>query len=175
MTRDPVSVSEDLNILDCAKYMVHKGTGSLVVKNKDNISGFVTQDDLLWAFIKKSAEDLSKTPISSIARKKIHTISPNEKIEDAMIKMQRLKIERLPVVVDKKLVGMLTMKDLIAFNPGLAADLRSLFDIREQERKLKRLPDEKRSEGFCEVCGDFEIVENVGGKILCKNCKEDLR
>ena len=95
-----------------------------------------------------------------------------------MKKMQTTKFERLPVVSNGELVGLLTMKDIIHFNPGLARDLRSLFEIREEAEKLKRLSKDGKGkdliEEMCEECGNFDFLEAIDGRRLCEVCREEM-
>ena len=115
MTHDPITTSPEANLLDCAKQMVKKNIGSLVLTDGKKITGLITQEDILWALVKKSAKDLDKIKAKDISTKKVYTIAPETSIEDAMKKMQTTKFERLPVVSNGDFVGLLTMKDIINF------------------------------------------------------------
>ena len=59
MTREPITTKPDINLLDSAKKMVKKKVGSLLIVDKKNLLGFISQKDILWALVKKSKEDLS--------------------------------------------------------------------------------------------------------------------
>ena len=175
MTRDPISVNPNTSLFECARQMVKKNTGSLILKEGNKISGLLTQEDILWALVKKSQNDLEKIKARDISKRKIYTVAPEIGVEEAMKKMQRVKFERLPVVSKGQLVGLLTMKDVLTFNPGLMADLKSFFDIREEGEKLKRVSSRETRdvlEGICEECSNFDILYNVDGRLLCESCKE---
>ncbi len=178
MTQYPITSSPDITLLDCAKQMVKKGTGSMILKENGKIAGIVTQDDILWALVKKSAKDLNKIKAGDIATKKVYTISPETSVEEAMKKMQTTKFERLPVVSNGELVGLLTMKDILAFSPGLAQDLKELFEIREESEKRGRIskPTQKTGliEEMCEECGNFDFLQTIDGRRLCEECSEEM-
>ena len=177
MTRDPIAVGPKTSLLDCARQMVKKNTGSLILKEGNKIFGLLTQEDILWALVRKSQNDLESIKAIDISRRKIYAINPYDSVEEAMKKMQRARLERLPVVSKGQLVGLLTMKDIIHFNPGLVEDLRSLFDIKEESEKLKRVSSKSEKEvleGVCEECGDFDVLHNVEGRLLCEECKDEI-
>ena len=72
MTRFPVTISPDANLLDCAKSMVKKRVGSLLITDRNKkLLGFISEKDILWAMIKKSKEGLSKVRAIDISPRKI--------------------------------------------------------------------------------------------------------
>jgi IMP dehydrogenase len=113
MTRDPITIKSDATLLECAKKMVRKRVGSLLIADKKKLVGFISQRDILWALIKKSKDDLSKINIMEISVKKIAKIKPSRTIEEAINKMKKLKFERLPVIHEGELVGMVTIRDIL--------------------------------------------------------------
>jgi len=52
MTREPITISPDASLLECAKKMVGKKIGSLVLIEKKELKGFISQEDILWALVK---------------------------------------------------------------------------------------------------------------------------
>ncbi|GAJ23499.1 unnamed protein product, partial [marine sediment metagenome] len=129
MTRDPIVIKPETNLLECAKKMVRKKVGSLLLTNQKRLVGFISEKDILWALIKKSKEDLSKIKAIDISPKKIATIKPTATIQEAIEKMKKVKFERLPVIHDKKLVGMVTAKDILNFHPELYPELEEFAKI----------------------------------------------
>jgi CBS domain-containing protein len=175
MTREPLAISPNASLLECAKKMVAKKIGSLVLVEKKELKGFIAQEDILWALIKKSKEDLKNIKAKDISPKKIATIKPELTIKEAIQKMKRLKFNRLPVMKGKELVGIITIKDILSFNPEFYPELEEFEKIREESEKLKRLGiKEKFKEGICQECGTFGIISKVDGNWICESCKGDL-
>ena len=174
MTRDPITIKPDTSLLECAKKMVRKRVGSLLIIDKKRLIGFISQKDILWALIKKPKEDLSKIRAIDISPKKIATIKPHSAIEEAMKKMKKFKFYRLPVVQNGELTGMITVRDILNFYPELSSELEELELIREKTKKLKRLKKAKNrsfdNEGICEECGNQEILYEVDGMSICQSC-----
>lgn len=176
MTREPISIKPDTNLLECAKKMVKKRVGSLLITNKKRLVGFISRKDILWALIKKSKDDLSTIKAIDISPKKIATIKPFFTIGDAIKKMKKLKFDRLPVVHERELVGMITAKDILSFNPEFYPELEEFAKIREETEKLKRIKKAKTKksvhEGICEECGNQDILFKINGMLICESCKD---
>lgn len=178
MTRDPISVKPDTNLLECAKKMVKKKVGSLLLVDKKRLVGFIAEKDILWALIKKSKQDLKTIRAVDISPKKIATTKPKSTIQEAIRKMKKVKFERLPVINENQLVGIITFKDILNFNPQLYPELEEFAEIREESKKLKRLKKAKdRSflhEGICEECGNSDILYRIDERLICESCKNAL-
>ena len=175
MTQNPIVVTPSTNLLECAKKMVRKRVGSLLIVDKTKLVGFISQKDILWALIKKSKKDLSDIKAIDISPKKIATLSPSMTISEAIKKINKSKFERLPVIHNKELVGMATSKDILSFHPELYPEMEELAKIREETRKLKRIKKSKEirsiNEGICEECGNHNLLYRFNGMLICDSCK----
>ena len=175
MTREPITSPPDTNLLECAKKMVRQKVGSLLLVENKKLLGFISEKDVLWALIKKSKEDLSKIKAIDISPKKIAIIKPSNTIKEAIEKMKRLKFERLPVIEDNELVGMLTIKDILNFNPEFYPELEEFAKIREESAKLKRIKKSKQmNEGICEECGNHDFLFHQDGRVICDSCRRNM-
>lgn len=173
MTREPITIKPDTNLLECARKMVRKRLGSLLIVNNKRLVGFISNRDILWALIKKTKENLSKIKATDISPKKIATIKPFATIEEAVKKMKKVKFYRLPVIKDKELVGMITLKDILNFHPELYGELKESAQIREEAKKLKRIKNAKKRiirEGICEECGNQGAICKIDGTLICESC-----
>jgi CBS domain-containing protein len=178
MTREPIITKPDTNLLDCAKIMVKKKVGSLLLVHSKKLVGIISEWDILWALIKKSKEDLPSIKAIDISPKKLATIRPSATIDDAIKKMKRLKFERLPVIKDGELLGLITAKDIINFNPAAYPEFEEFSEIREETKKLKRIQRAKGSnptqEGMCEECGNYDILYETDNGMVCEVCKHSM-
>lgn len=175
MTRNPITLKPETNLLECAKQLVKKKVGSIVLVDKKKLVGFISQKDILWALIKKSKEDLSKIRAIDISPKKIATIKPTATIKEAIDKMKKFKFRKLPVIHEKELVGLITTKDILNFNPEIYPELEEFSQIREEANKLKRIKKAKEKhtiyEGVCEECGNQDFLCNIDGMLICDSCR----
>ena len=175
MTRDPVIIRPETNLLECAKKMVSKGVGCLLLVENKRLVGFIYEKDILWALIKKSKQDLHTIKAIDISPKKIATIKPSAPIKEVFDKMKRLKFERLPVIHEGELVGIITIKDILNFQPEIYPELDELAQIREETNKLRRIKKAKdRKMGLCEGCGNYDVLTGEQGNLLCESCRDSL-
>jgi CBS domain-containing protein len=180
MTREPITIPSETNLFECAKKMVRRKTGSLLITKKDELLGIISMKDILWALIKKSPQDLPKIKAIDISPRKIITIKPNATIDEAFSKMKKTKLERLPVVQGKKLVGLITTRDILNFHPEFYPEFEEFARIREESRKLKMVekakkeyPESNSPEGICEECGNFGILIKSNGALICESCFDE--
>jgi len=177
MTHHPITILPETNLLECAKIMVRKRVGSLIIIDREkNLKGFISRRDILWALIKKSKEDLGKIKAIEVSPKKIAFIRPEATINEAIEKIKTLKFERLPVVSGKEVVGILTVKDILNFHPEFYSELDEFAKIRDESEKLKRVKEKEfsRSENSCERCGKHSSLQEFNGMKLCEDCVNSL-
>lgn len=67
-----------------------------------------------WVETKKALENIGNMPVIDVMTKRVYTISIEDSIERAAEMMTTHDINRLPVIDDSKLVGIVTRGDIIA-------------------------------------------------------------
>jgi signal-transduction protein with cAMP-binding, CBS, and nucleotidyltransferase domain len=169
MTRNYVWVSPGANLQDSAKTMCKKRVGSLIIQDRGELKGILTEKDILWAVVKKSGKGLEEIKVEDLMKRKVVTIKPSADILEALRKFRKKKVRRLPVTEGKKVIGMLTMKDVLKVDPALFGMVSEMHKIREESVKLKRRR-KAMIEGICEECGEQDLLYNVGGQWLCDRC-----
>ncbi len=178
MTRDPITIGPGATLLDCAKIMVKKKVGSLLIAHQKKLLGFISEKDILWAIVKKSKEYLDKIIALDIAPRKIATINPFISVKEAVRKMKKVKFERLPVIHNGELVGMITVKDILEFYPELYKDLDEFAEIKEEYMKLLRVKKAqiipRTRDGICEECGKRDVLFKVNGVLMCESCRAKI-
>ena len=173
MTRNFIWVSPDTDLKKCAKTMVKKRVGSLIIKEKDSdkLRGILTEKDIIWAVVKKSKKDLQNIQAKSLMKRKVVTIKPSADLSEALKKIKKKKIRRLPVVENKKVIGMLTTKDIFRIDPGLYELISQNTKIKEETEKLQRSKiKHQRKQGICEDCGEEDLLYKDGAMWLCPQC-----
>lgn len=175
MTRDFISVSPDTSILECARKMVKKRVGSLILEQDDKLEGLITQGDIIWALTKKSGKGLEDIKAKDIAPKKLITIKPNADLYDALIKMKKSKYRWLPVTIKSKIIGFLTLKDILKIEPALFDIAAETYQIKEESEKFKRRKSGTTfREGICEECTNQDILYKVDGNLICESCRDAM-
>ena len=177
MSRETVEANPDASLLDCVKNMVKKRVGSVMIVDQKRLVGLISQKDVLWALTKKNIKDLKDIKAIDISPRKIATAKPAMMMEAAWKKMKKFKVQRLPVLHNKELVGLISMKDILNFNPELYSKLDEFSQIKDQSDKLKRF--EKAStretvDGVCEECGNLNTLYRFNGTLICGDCHDVL-
>src|SRR3989344_2032610 len=139
MTRDFVSVKPEISIEEAARTMIKKRVGSLILEQEKKLVGLVTERDILWAIVKMRNTNLNNVKVGDIANRKVITIHPSADLYEALEKMKKSKYRWLPVVIEGKITGFLTLKDIIKIEPSLFEIAREGFQIKEEQNKLKRI------------------------------------
>ena len=180
MTRNLITAKPEISVKDAAKIMTKKRVGSLLLTEgkEDKLIGILTEKDIIWALSKKSKKDLTEVQAKDICAKKLTTIKPSADVIDAIRLMRRKKFRRLPVTVKKRVIGYLTLKDILRIQPELfeiAKEHNAIGDIREESAKIKRIKSpEDYKEGLCEECGNHDLLYKEDGRIICESCKNAM-
>jgi len=112
MSKRAVSIRTTGRIGQAINLMIEKGVGGLpVVDRKERVWAIVTERDLLHLFSKK----LTGKKIEEIMSRDIAVVSPDTTLMIASRKMIREDFRRLPIVEDKKLIGIVTVRDIVRF------------------------------------------------------------
>lgn len=106
------SVSPDTDTKDAIKLMAKSGISSLLVIENDQVLGIFSDKDFTCKVV---AEDrLSQDiPISEVMTAPVCAIRPDQNIEDAMSVMTDKRIRHLPVMDGDKLIGLVSIGDLV--------------------------------------------------------------
>jgi CBS domain-containing protein len=171
MTRNFISVPPKTSLKKCAKMMTKKGVGSLLIEESNELKGIITEKDIVWAVSKKTKQPLEEIEVKDIMKKKVIGIKPGADITQAMRKFKSKKVRRLPVIENKKLIGLLTTNDIIKIDPELFQAIAETIKIKEEKEKIKRSGIKaKRKYSNCEECGEFDITYQDDHQWLCDKC-----
>lgn len=112
MAVSPVTATPDLNACDAARLMATNDIGALPIVEGERLVGLVTDRDLVLRVL-AAGGDPSSIRVRDIATsREIATVTPDMQLCDARTQMGRLRVRRLPVVKDDRLVGMLSLGDV---------------------------------------------------------------
>ena len=107
-----ISITKDASVFDAIKLMADRGVGSLLVMDGDELTGIVTERDYARKVIIKGRASES-TPVADIMTTDLVTASLTQSVNDCMTLMSERRIRHLPVLVDGKVAGMISIGDLV--------------------------------------------------------------
>jgi len=134
MTKNPIIVSPEISVQECAKMMNEKKVGSVVVMENTKLVGIVTEKDIVSKVV-ASGKDVKETKVQNIMCVDIVTIEPSAGLFDAINMMAELDIRHLPVSHNGEFMGFLTEKDILKIEPALFEILVDSIELREEYRK----------------------------------------
>lgn len=118
------SISPETTTLEALQYMTEKNVGALVVLDGDALAGIISERD----FVHRIAENRDarlEARIGDYMTEKVITVRPEQTIEECMKLMTDKRIRHLPVAVDDKLVGLISIGDVVK---GIISEQSSMIN-----------------------------------------------
>jgi CBS domain-containing protein len=111
MTPAPETIQADRPASEAAKKMKEADAGMIPVMDNGNLLGTVTDRDIALRVVAEG-KDPQSTTVGEIASRDIVTVQPDEDLDDALQKMAKHQVRRLPVVEDGRLIGVVAQADV---------------------------------------------------------------
>jgi CBS domain-containing protein len=107
------AVGVKATVLDALKLMAEKDIGAVLVVDREKLVGILTERD--YARKGVLAGRLAKdTPVREMMTSKVVTVTPGHTVQQCMAIMSDHQIRHLPVVENNKMLGVLSIRDLVA-------------------------------------------------------------
>ena len=172
MSSPVIEAEEHETAEDAAKKMMKYGVGAIIVTGqRGEPVGIVTKTDLVNKVIAKNLKP-NEVKLKDIMSTPLQTIDPDARIEEALRKMNKLKVNRLAVIYKNRLAGLVSIKDILRVTP-------EILEIVKENMKIMGVsfPRSKEGymEGYCDNCGEWsDMLLNVEGRYLCEDCRLEL-
>lgn len=125
------SIAPEKTVYEALEMMSAKETGALLVIDKEELVGIISERDYARKVILKGASSL-KTQVSEIMTTKVPYVTPQNTVDECMALMTDKRCRHLPVMEDEKLVGVLSIGDLVK-----ATIAQQKFHIHQLENYIK--------------------------------------
>lgn len=121
MTENPIVVTPDTTLIDAYSLMADNDIRRLPVIEEDELIGIVTMSDILRSIPnilteEEYDEETRLTVVDRTVREVMAsdpiTITPEDTIQDAADLMLEYQVSGLPVVLDTKIIGIITESDI---------------------------------------------------------------
>lgn len=110
--KEMFTITPDTSVYHALELMVEKNVSALLVMENDKLAGIFTERDYARKVVLKGKKS-KETEISEIMTRDLITVSPESTIDECMALMTGKYIRHLPVVVDDKLTGIISIGDVV--------------------------------------------------------------
>lgn len=105
-------ISPDSTVFQAIKLMSEKGIGALLVMKDEELCGIISERDYRDKVILKGRTSKT-TKVEEIMTSDVYWVTPEETIKTCMKLMTEKKFRHLPVLDDQKVVGVISIGDLV--------------------------------------------------------------
>lgn len=106
------SLTPESRVFDALEIMADKNIGAMPVLESENIVGMFSERDYARKVILKGKAS-KDTHVEEIMSTKVHTVTPEQSIEECMALMTEYRIRHLPVLDNGKLIGLISIGDVV--------------------------------------------------------------
>ncbi len=108
-----VTIGPDAGVRELVGQLAEHNVGALVVSADGvTVEGIVSERDVV-RHLQARGEAVLDQPVSAIMTSPVHTALPDATLEDLMVLMTEERIRHVPVVVDERLVGIVSIGDVV--------------------------------------------------------------
>ena len=106
------TVEKDANVQAAVEYMSQKNIGALSVMEGDRLVGIFSERDVINRVLAKGLDPVT-TKVSVVMTTELVVAGADETYESCLRKMKQANCRHLPVVEGDKLVGFISLRDLL--------------------------------------------------------------
>ena len=106
------SISPETTVFEGLQFMAEKNIGALLVTKDDNLVGIFSERDYARKVILKGKAS-KDTTIGELMTREVVYITPENSLDECMALMTAKHIRHLPILNNDKLIGLLTLGDLV--------------------------------------------------------------
>lgn len=140
MVGNVVTADVSLSIRQAVERMNNHEIGCLVVLEKGQYAGILTERDVLKRVVAKGRNP-EKTLVGDVMSKPLIAVDPDMSLDEAVKLMFEKRIKKLTVVKEKKLAGLVTMTDIARTHPEMIKHIEGLaakYDLPKRMQKVVR-------------------------------------
>ncbi len=107
------TIGENMPISTAIEYLANNKIGVLLVlSDEGKICGIISERDIIREFAKNKEETLDKK-VADVMTQQVIFVEPDDEIEYVEKVLTQNKIRHLPVLQDKRLVGLISIGDVV--------------------------------------------------------------
>ena len=121
-SRPVYTLSSDQTVDDAINLMTAKKTGALIITEADHPVGVFAERDVFRAHIRDKTAAFTDIQLKDAMTPKLLVAKTEDEISSVMSMMIQADIKHMPVIEENKIVGMLTLADLIEHQINMLTD-----------------------------------------------------
>jgi CBS domain-containing protein len=106
------TIAAEASVYDAIRMMADKHIGAVIVTTGEEIVGIVTERDYARKVVLMDRSS-KQTPVRDIMTSHVRYVRPDQTTDDCMALMTEKRMRHLPVIDGGKLVGMISIGDLV--------------------------------------------------------------
>jgi len=110
--RSVFTVDRGVSVQAAVEYMAQKNIGAVSVMDGDRLIGIFSERDVINRVVAKGLNPVA-TPVASVMTSNLVVANADETYESCLRKMKQANCRHLPVVDGNKLVGFISLRDLL--------------------------------------------------------------
>jgi CBS domain-containing protein len=119
--------------------MAAQKASAVIVMENDQPAGIFTERDVFRYYMRNKSTALSETALSNAKTARLISAGPEDEVSKVIAIMVKADIRHLPVMEEKKIIGMLTLNDLIEHQlESLNREIHQLTDYIEDLHEAGR-------------------------------------
>jgi len=111
MIRNVVTLQENATVHEAVQLLNKHKIGCLIVLSNEQIHGIITERDLLERVLEQ-CKNPRQTRVTEVMTRKVITGTPSMDVFEATRLMFKLRVKKLPITENNKLVGIVTLTDI---------------------------------------------------------------
>ena len=120
--RTVLTIASNRTVGDAICLMASGNVSALLVTENDQPAGIFSEKDVFRAYLRNKATAFSEIILENAMTRNLMVAEPKDAITPVMARMIKADITHLPLIEEKKIVGMLTLKDLMEYRIGVLSD-----------------------------------------------------
>jgi CBS domain-containing protein len=137
MVKEVITVDEKASVKEAADTMNQFEIGSVIATRKGEPVGIITERDLLKRIVSEG-RNATKTRVKEIMSSPLVVISPSTGLEEAARLMFEMKIKKLPVTEQNRLVGLVSLTDIARAQP-MVGFLQNLASTQYTPKSIQKV------------------------------------
>ena len=110
---DVTTIAAEASIKRAADWLRAKDIGALVVARDDVVLGIISEREIIHALSQYGEQVVASMQVKDIMTHGLITVTPEDDINRLMRLMTRHRVRHLPVLRDGKLVGIISIGDVV--------------------------------------------------------------